>query len=203
LERLWIENLWYNRQHTSVGNHFECSDHPHVLPEVSWTLAHFGRGKMQLRKLFPSGGLENVTQVIIVFQEMKDTFTETVKFDNVQQEGSWVPGWNVKSVQRYLRGSMSCKKIDAETVGDLEKGWVMVVLPRWKPRRNTRASSTRPSAPTAQSSSSHPHITLVNPKYEDAAKPISRAPGPKSKHFSSTGDDRWIAYNGPKHVNYN
>jgi len=53
--------------------------------------AHFRRGKMQLRKLFPSGGLENVIQVIIIFQEMKDTFTETVKFDNVQQEGSWYP----------------------------------------------------------------------------------------------------------------
>jgi len=112
----------------------------------------------------------------------------------------------VKSVQKilYLHGSVFCKKLDAETVGDMDKGWVMVALPRWTPRRKTRASSsTRPSAPTAQSSSSHPHMTLVNPKYEDAAKPISRAPGPKSKHFSSTGDDRWIAYNGPQHIDYN
>jgi len=125
--------------------------------------AHFGRGKMQLRKLFPSGGLENVIQVISIFQEMKDTFIETVKFDNVQQEGSWVPGWNVKSVQqiRYLHGSMFCKKLDAETIVGMDKGWVMVVLPRWTPRRKT------PSVPTAQSSSSHPHMTLLNPKYED------------------------------------
>ena len=161
---------------------------------------------MELRKLFPSGGLENVIQVISVFQEMKDTFAETVKFDNVQQEGTWGPGWKVKSVQqiRFLHGRLFSKKLDANTVDDIENGWVMVALPRWTPRRKTRSSaSTLPSTPTEQPSTSNPHMTLVNPYYEDVAKPISRAPGPKSKHFSFTGDDRWITFNEPMYVDHN
>ena len=116
--------------------------------------AHFGRGKMELRKHFPVGGLDNVVQVLSAFTSLGNTFAETITFDNERKNGRWDPQWGVKSAQQlhYNAGLLLVKSLPHLYVRLPTEGWEKVELPKWKETKRKAA----PSAPTPQASSSTP-----------------------------------------------
>jgi len=70
--------------------------------------AHFGRSKTELRKHYPTGGLDKVMQVIEVSNMLENTDTVTIPIEELPPYGNWSPSWGQQIRLPVLSVSFSC-----------------------------------------------------------------------------------------------
>lgn len=151
--------------------------------------AHFGRGKKELRKLYPDGGLDTADQVVQVFSSLKDTTTLVFPKIVTPEAGKWrktEPNSGVRtwagalyyrgniSMQVLVRGYPDVFRRISEPEFDVELGATPSFKVKSQPAtiHHNRATPSTPASPPSQL---HPKA-LVPPIMRPKMPPKVRKP---------------------------
>lgn len=121
-----------NRLNKTILHHFFPPYHGHSRCD-----SHFGRGKRELRKKYPNGGLNTFFQVMETFAGLPATFTDLISLKGSvvgSYSGQWPNGIGIRScdVVKYYHGQIYVKSLKSVQ----EPSWKLVEEPSWTENAN-------------------------------------------------------------------
>ena len=174
--------------------------------------SHFGRGKLELRKKFPVGGLNSTIQVLKTFNDIEDSFSYQIEWDATLIPGTWRPQWGIKSVQRisFNGDHLEVMRLDSSNPSKPDFISEDAKVPEWYPSPQKTSEKEQNSLPRISSLAPSTDLPVVKSLPDSSDYPsLSQSSSQRPTTFksrgafvTSPGESKWKSFDPSRYETY-